>query len=141
MKKPTGVRVHPETGNIYVCDSGNHQVSVFDEKGIYLFSFNKIGAEGSLRVPLYVDFDLKGNAWITDRWRESLYVFTRTGRFIRKFIPNNDPKYKWQPIAITFDKKGLLYVTDMQLDHTLLIFDTSGRLIRKIGTKDRKSVV
>ncbi|MCK4776958.1 MAG: hypothetical protein KAS39_01195, partial [Actinomycetia bacterium] len=135
LSKPIGVRVHPTTNEIFVADTGNHRVSVFDEKGIYLFSFNKIGAEGTMRTPLYLAFDPKGNIWVTDRSRESLYVFTKDGSFIKKFIPNDDENYNWQPIALHFDKKGNLYVTDMQIDHQLLVFDPKGKLLRKIGTK------
>ena len=135
LSKPIGVRVHPTTNEIFVADTGNHRVSVFDEKGIFLFSFNKIGAEGTMRTPLYLAFDPKGNIWVTDRSRESLYVFTKDGSFIKKFIPNDDESYNWQPIALHFDKKGNLYVTDMQIDHQLLVFDPKGKLLRKIGTK------
>ena len=40
---PDGVSVSPE-GLVYICDSGNHRVTVHDEEGMFLFAF---GSKGS----------------------------------------------------------------------------------------------
>ena len=43
FSRPDGVSVSPE-GLIYICDSGNHRVTVHDEEGMFLFAF---GSKGS----------------------------------------------------------------------------------------------
>jgi DNA-binding beta-propeller fold protein YncE len=133
MKRPTDVAIHPKTKWVYVTDTNNHRVSVFDLNGRFFFSFKKID-QGELRAPIYVDFNKKGDVYITDRGLEGMYVFTARGQYITKFIPNKDPNFKWLPIAFTFDEDDNLYVTDILKEHRVLIFAPDGTLKREFGS-------
>lgn len=133
LKKPVGVSIHPESGNVYVTDTYNSRISVFDPQGTYQFSFNKIGEYGNLYRPLYVEFDKKGNVYITDRKRPGIYIFAEDGKFIKKFLPNGDANFSWTPIAMKFAANGDLIVSDVRDVHRILVFNSEGSLKFSFG--------
>ena len=49
---PRGVTVDNETGNIYIADTVNNCIKVFDSTGKYLFKFGNNEAEGKMYRPL-----------------------------------------------------------------------------------------
>ena len=63
---PLGVSVSPED-LVYICDSGNHRVTVHDEEGMFLFAF---GSKGSGPVcfdePRDVAFGSDGFVYVTN---------------------------------------------------------------------------
>ena len=60
--------VSPE-GLIYICDSGNHRVTVHDEEGMFLFAFGSKGwGPGCFDRPFDVTFGSDGLVYVTDRW-------------------------------------------------------------------------
>ena len=67
--KPTAVSVCPE-GLIYVCDSGNHRITVHDDEGKFLFAF---GSEGNgsqhFSNPNDIAFGSDGLVYIADNDR------------------------------------------------------------------------
>lgn len=133
LNKPVGVAIHPTSGNIYVSDTYNSRISVFDPQGRYLFSFNKIGQYGTLFRPLYFAFDDKDQVYVTDRKRPGIWVFNEGGKFIRKLIPNGDETFEWLPIAMKFASNGDLLVTDVRRVHRVLILDKNGRIKLTFG--------
>lgn len=128
LSRPVGVAVHPATKNIYVGDAGNHRISVFSPQGNFLFSFNKVGKDGTLKVPLYIAFNKRGDVYVSDRRLQGMFVFTPRGTFKRKIIPNGDEKFAWLPLAMAFDAKGNLYVGDVLMEHRVLVIDPSGKV-------------
>lgn len=134
MRWVTDVKVHPQTGNIYVSDTANSRVSVFSPQGEWLFSFNDIDQGRKLRRPLYLAFDKAGNVYVTDRLLHGLFIFTPRGKFIKQFFPNGEPNFKWAPIALYFDKNETLYVSDILGDHRIMLFNPEGKLKLAFGS-------
>lgn len=136
LQRPTDVKVHPQTGNVYVTDLGNHRVAVFDSEGNFLFDFKKVNKGRSLIYPHYLTFDKKGNVWVTDKSLEGIFVFSPSGRFIKEFSPKF-PQGKgknWQPEGLYFGEDGLLYVTEIQLNHQVYVIDPKSRkILLRIG--------
>ena len=54
LNKPRDVTVDNETGNIYIADTENHCVKVFDSTGKYLFKFGDNEGRGKMHRPLSV---------------------------------------------------------------------------------------
>ena len=54
LNRPRGVTVDNETGNIYIADTDNDCVKVFDSTGKYLFKFGDSLVEGKMNKPLSV---------------------------------------------------------------------------------------
>jgi sugar lactone lactonase YvrE len=134
MRWVTDVKVHPQTGNIYVSDTANSRVSVFSPQGEWLFSFSKLDEGGQLRRPLYFAFDKAGNVYVTDRLLHGLYVFTPRGKFVRQVFPNGEINFKWAPIALYRGKDEMLYVSDILGDHRILALDSEDKVKLSFGT-------
>lgn len=132
MQRPTDVKVNEENRLVYVTDTFNSRVSVFDEDGNFQFSFDKAGKEKLYR-PLYLAFDSKGNVYVTERRKQKVYVFTPSGRFIKEFAPKKVDRTRWQPNGIFIDKNDRIYVTEIELKHHIQVFDLDGNLIVDFG--------
>eukprot|EP01102_Stenamoeba_stenopodia_P012213 TRINITY_DN3827_c0_g1_i1.p1 TRINITY_DN3827_c0_g1~~TRINITY_DN3827_c0_g1_i1.p1 ORF type:complete len:816 (-),score=177.57 TRINITY_DN3827_c0_g1_i1:136-2583(-) len=64
---PTGITIDNE-GNIFVSDTGNKRVQVFNWSGTYIHSF-------SAAAPRFIDSDLEGNLFVSDKINSKIYVF------------------------------------------------------------------
>ncbi|MBL7084321.1 MAG: 6-bladed beta-propeller [Candidatus Aminicenantes bacterium] len=76
-----------EGGNIYVLDSRNHRLQVFDKNGNYLRTIGKKGqGPGEFNVPTHLQLDDEtGNIFVTDRSR-TIVIFEKEGKYIDKDI-------------------------------------------------------
>jgi len=62
----TGIDIDSE-GRVYVADSHNHRIQIFDPEGNFLMSFGKQGkGEGEFESPTDVATDKKGNIYVVD---------------------------------------------------------------------------
>ncbi len=89
--KPTGLAVDQE-GNLYVCDTLNDRIEVFDADGKFISTYGKNGdGPGYFARPKGVAIDGDGHIWVADGMQDRVQVF------------NN----QWQ-LLITFGGHGLL---------------------------------
>ena len=55
------------TGHIYVTDSSNHRVQIFDANGNFISKFGSPGnGDGQFNVPLGIELDSADNIYVTD---------------------------------------------------------------------------
>lgn len=81
--QPNGIASDQE-GNIYVLDSRNFRVQVFDRDRKYLRSFGRQGqGPGDLGRPECIDLDGSGNVYIGDPGNGRIEVFDRSGKRLR----------------------------------------------------------
>ena len=89
--KPTGMAVDRE-GNLYVCDTLNDRIEVFDADGKFISTYGKNGdGPGYFARPKGIAIDGDGHIWVADGMQDRVQVF------------NNE----WQ-LLITFGGHGLL---------------------------------
>lgn len=75
---PNGITVD-KAGNIYVSDSNNGRVQVFDNKGEFLYLF--AGSEKDLlALPRGIALDKRGRLHVVDMLKHKVFVFTKKGR-------------------------------------------------------------
>lgn len=74
-------------GNIYVLDSGNHRLQVFNKNGNYLRTIGKKGqGPGEFNTPSFMSLDKEtGNILLTDR-SMTVQIFDEKGQYIDKSI-------------------------------------------------------
>lgn len=131
LSRPVGVGVAAD-GRVYVVDFGHRRVSVFNNNGGYLFSFDKT-ADGKLVNAVHLV--VRGNeVWVSDRYHHCIYVFDLQGKYLRKFTPANET-LQWTPLAFSFDATGGLKVTDVGQTnkHRLLYFSADGSRTVTLG--------
>ena len=89
--KPSGVAVDSD-GNLYVCDTLNNRVEIFDADGKFISAFGKSGdGPGYFARPKGIATDSDNHIWVADGMQDRVQVF------------NQD-----QQLLITFGGHGLL---------------------------------
>jgi hypothetical protein len=76
-------------GNIYVLDSGNQRLQVFDKKGKYRRTIGKKGqGPGEFSVPSLLQLDEEtGNIFVKDNGLRKIIIFEKDGKYIDKDLP------------------------------------------------------
>ena len=124
--KPWGITISPD-GCIYVCDSANHCVCVFDVNGMFLFSFGSHGSgDECFDCPEDLCFASNGFLYITDVGNSRIFVYDKDGNFVRKFTPTNEPT------CIDATDCGHLVVSSYWSDN-VMIYTTGGDLVHVLG--------
>jgi DNA-binding beta-propeller fold protein YncE len=80
--KPTGVAVDKE-GNLYVADTLNDRIEVFDADGGFIRTWGKNGdGPGYFARPKGVTVDSDGHVWVADGMQDRVQVFTNEGQLL-----------------------------------------------------------
>ena len=120
-----------ESGNVYVVDSENHRVQVFDSNGIYLRQWGSEGSgEGEFKSPSGLALDESGNVYITELGNHRVQVFDSQGGFLRKWgSEGSDDGQFNSPNGIEVDRSGNVYVADTR-NNRIQVFDSSGKFLK-----------
>lgn len=115
FNRAEGVAVD-DADRVYVADSCNHRVQVFDREGGFLLSFGQAGSgAGSLSYPYDVCVDREGWVVVCEFGNSRLSIFDRRGRLIETIGRAGAGAGEFaNPWSITLDSHGNLYVADAQ---------------------------
>jgi uncharacterized protein (TIGR03663 family) len=119
FEDPRGIAVGPE-GRVYVSDSGNHRVQVFDGEGEFLHQWGTQGSgPGQFQEPWGLAVAPSGEVYVADTWNHRVQVFGPEGAFQREwgtFAQTGQAQGAegqfWGPRDIAVDAQGDVYVTD-----------------------------
>ncbi|BCB96011.1 hypothetical protein JZK55_09330 [Dissulfurispira thermophila] len=127
--KPFGVFAD-DSGRVYVTDTGDQSVHIFDPKDNNYFVIEGITQRYRLTSPIGVATDAERNIYVSDSVMRRVYVFNEKGKFIRE-IGSDDIMQR--PTGIAIDKtSGILYVVDT-LASNILVYSLDGKYIKTIG--------
>lgn len=101
---PRSITVGPN-GDVYVADTGNDRVQVFDTEGTFLRWVGESGSGiGQLNEPVGIAVGQAGELYVADVWNARIQVFDAVGQFLRLWeVPS------WQRLGLN-DKPFLAYV-------------------------------
>lgn len=138
-------------GRIYVSDTGNNRICVFDSNGKFLFEFGSFGvakplpgakntwALGKLNYPIGIRVDSQdGTVYVADFHNDQIQAFTADGKPLRAFpdahqkVGKGSSGADGQGIAVTAlaVKAGKVYATDQ---YQAFEFDVDGKLVKQWG--------
>ena len=129
---PRGITVDNEIGNIYIADTENNCVKVFDSTGKYLFKFGDNEDEGKMYEPLSVA--IFGDRIIISQSDHCILKYLLSGKLISKMCKrgNGELEFIW-PYCLTIDESnGNIYVSDCGNDR-IQILTQDFRFISQFG--------
>ncbi len=112
-----------KNNELYVCDSNNDRVQIFDLDLNFKRSFGKKGTgRGQFNSPADVNFDSKGNIYVTDQENHRIQVFSPHGEHHIHTIKGDS---EFHPVSL-FTHGNLMYVTDFS-HHEVRVIDIESK--------------
>ncbi len=124
---PMGVFYDRHSDEIYVADTGNSQVDVFDAEGQPRFQIS--GFQG-LKAPLDIVVDKESQIYVSQMGTNAIQILDfRGGHLADLYAPNSAPI---TPGRLCFDSEGNLYVADRKKSE-ILIYNATGDFQFRFG--------
>ena len=121
-------------GDLFVSDSGQNKILVFDSNGQYKDEIRSLlTAAAKFSSTNYITFDSKNSFYVVSDDNRVLQ-FSEIGTFIRSFGTTGEKDGQFnKPSAIATDSRGNLYVTDTD-NHRVQKFDSRGKFLVSWGS-------
>jgi DNA-binding beta-propeller fold protein YncE len=137
---PVGLAIDTENRFLYVVDTQQDQVLVFDADTMKLLRRIGTGGKnhflttpGDFGAPSNVALDKDRNVYVTDTMNNRVEIFDAEGKFISMFGEHGDgPGYFARPKGIAIDSDGHIWVADAFQDR-VEVFNREGQLLTWIG--------
>ena len=137
LKRPTGLARDTQADLLYVADTGDHSIKIFNREAAVRQVIGKPGKRpGEFNGPTHLDFR-DGKLYISDTLNARIQAFLldadlgyssvdvigKRGLFVGNLT---------RPKGVTVDDDGNIYIVESYYDH-LLIFDQNGQYLIPIG--------
>ncbi len=134
LSRPNGMVFDSQRQQLYVADTMNHQIAVFDPTGKLLKRLGTRGSgPGEFNFPLDIDLAPGGELVILDALNSRVQILNPDGSFVRSFGERGTALGSFlMPKALAVDRFGHIYVTDGRA-HRFVIFDFAGNYLLTIG--------
>jgi len=113
---PQGAAVDGD-GNLYVTDTMNNRVEIFDADGNFISEFGKHGdGPGYFARPKGIAVDSDGHIWVADEMQDRLQVFNREGQLLT-YIGMNHGELPGQfktLVGVAIDKHNRVFTTEQE---------------------------
>jgi DNA-binding beta-propeller fold protein YncE len=137
---PVGIAIDTENRFVYVVDTQQDQVLVYDADSLKLLrrlghtgKLHEMTALGDFAAPTGVALDADGNVYVTDTLNNRVEIFDADGEFISQFGRHCDGYGCFaHPKGIAIDSDGHIWVADPMLD-LLQVFNRDGQLLAFVG--------
>ncbi|WP_162601094.1 SMP-30/gluconolactonase/LRE family protein [Occallatibacter savannae] len=113
---PQGVAVDAD-GNVYVTDTMNNRVEIFDADGEFISEFGKHGdGPGYFARPKGIAIDADGHIWVADQMQDRLQVFNREGKLLT-YVGMGHGELPGQfktLMGVAIDKRNRVFTTEQE---------------------------
>jgi tripartite motif-containing protein 71 len=117
-------------GELFLSDIENDCVIKLDNFYVYERIFGGFGyGEGSLRDPLGISVDRKGNVYVADSQNDRVTIYDLFGNFLKSLGENT----LRNPSGVAVGEDGSIYVANTE-KNDIAIFNPEGNLILEYGT-------
>jgi len=132
LNSPERMALGPD-GLIYVADTNNHRIQVFDSEGSLVKSWGQYGnLDGEMKKPHAVAVGSDGIVYVSDNGNRRILKFDKNGNQIAKLGDKKTVSSNITGIAV--DAKGNIYTVDTD-KHRIVVYDQKGEVIKTIGKK------
>jgi tripartite motif-containing protein 71 len=125
------------SGTVYVADSGNHRIQVFDgETGAFLDKWGTFGSgDGQFDNPTAVALSCYARAYVADTGNDRVQSFMTDGTFVTQWGSHGTGPSEFDgPRGVACDWNGNVYVADSG-NHRIQKFSASGDFLREWGSQ------
>jgi tripartite motif-containing protein 71 len=112
--EPVGLAADP-SGRIYVADTGNHRVQVFDAEGKFLRQFPVFGWKDFYTEP-YLAIGPADAVFATDSWKGRIARYDASGALVKSYKADGLKR----PTGITLDAFGHVIVSDRDMNRVIV---------------------
>ncbi|OGX32908.1 MAG: hypothetical protein A2787_07185, partial [Omnitrophica WOR_2 bacterium RIFCSPHIGHO2_01_FULL_48_9] len=141
FKKPMALSVTLD-GRIFVADTGNHRLQIFNAEGSLQYEFGKNGTRaGQFSSPQGVAVNSKGKILVADTQNNRIQIFSHDGIYLtafggkseEPFLPGSEIELRL-PKALAVDSKDQIYVLAPE-SNKIYIFGEEGKFLAALGEK------
>lgn len=154
FKKPEGIWFDRYQQEVYVADTGNGRISVFDNRGVWLRSFThwvgRKSASGKAILqpgePKSIAVNRRGEIFVVDALASYLDVLDYRGRSLTKLEAAELVKSEEEttapgpvtPTEVTLDAADRVYVGLGGSHNQIVVLDQDLKVVRRIGRRGRE---
>jgi len=140
--RPTGLAVDAE-GNLYVADTLNNRIEIFDADGKFVSTFGKNGdGPGYFARPKGVAIDSDGHIWVVDSVQDRVQVFNQEARLLISFGGHGLLPGQFQGlVGIAIDKMNRVFTSEIypgRVQQFRYVTDAEAEQLRKEKEEQRE---
>ena len=134
FKTPEGIAIDAIFELVYITDSENHRIQVFDLEGSFIRKWGKFGStQGLFYIPVGLSLDEEGLLYVSDVFNHRVQVFNESGTYIRQWGTRGGDRSQFEYPSSVAVSNERAYVSDNG-NHRIQIFDLAGNFIGSFGT-------
>ena len=102
-------------GDVYVTDTMNNRVEIFDAEGTFISTFGQAGdGPGYFARPKGIAVDCDGHIWVADEYQDRVQVFNRKGQLLTYIGDThaNAPGQFKALVGVAIDKQNRVFTTE-----------------------------
>jgi len=144
FSSPRDLHVNREKQQIYIADTGNNRIIIFDEKWQkvnIITQFNTEEGQDEFDDPRGIYTTSDGRIYVADRGNNRILIFSKEGEYLDKVgRPEADEfefrDYRFLPSKVAVDQHGMMYVVADEIYEGMLEFDMDGYFTGFIGAPE-----
>ncbi|HED36182.1 MAG TPA: 6-bladed beta-propeller [Gammaproteobacteria bacterium] len=138
LQQPTGLAIEPLSGDIYLVDTRQHQLLVFNSSGQLKKRIGRRGTQpGEFNYPTLIQ-EHNGTLLVNDSLNYRIQSFDLKGNYLGSFGEiGQSSGYLSRPKGIGVDKFGHIYIVDALLNN-IQLFNNRGQLLMTFGERGQQ---
>ncbi|KAI6649170.1 PEP-CTERM domain protein [Oopsacas minuta] len=132
LKLPTGIDCDKSRGKVFVCDTGNNRIQIFDKELKFIKVLHKI----KLDRPLDIKVVRYGDFYVLDRSQSCVHLFNSLGELQAEVIDTIFHINLLNPLYLTISPEDYIILSDYS-NHCIHLFSSGGELMWTLGDEGK----